>query len=556
MATPEGQYLVDRLQWVEDATLSSNVQVSLTPSANGELTCGTNSSANTEVLIKNIRNPVDNQDAATKAYVDTQVTTAGGNWKEPVNAASTANIGFTYGAGGAITGAPTTLDGVTVTTAGQRVLVKDQTNAYENGIYTVASSGVWARATDMADGSDAYGVTTYVLAGTANDARTFIQTANVVVGDANTQVWEEQGVAAPGLDTQVMFNDNGVLAGNADLTFDKATDTLQIGAVADSNVSLGGGEMVITTNADTTRFTGQADVEILVEQTDSNVTLRTNASNADVILNANAADSNVVISSTATQVQLSSGTDTTITATENVNITTTKDTTITATENVNINSTLDTKITATENVSITSTKDTTITATENVRITSSLADTNAPLDAIDITTTTANALIRMDTVGSQANVTVATSGEDAMIKIETTGGNSFIKMETTEYGSNIIIQANQTDINPGNVFINADATGPVSTTWRTGSHVSINGGATSNTTSALAAGGYVEINGGNLPTGSNPSASAGSIDLTGGDALASASSGGSINIVGGTSTFGSAGDVNITSGTSPGTGTS
>jgi hypothetical protein len=58
-------------------------------------------------------------------------------WKQPVNAATTVNI--------TLSGAQT-IDTVSVV-AGDRVLVKNQTNAYENGIY-VADSSSWSRSTD------------------------------------------------------------------------------------------------------------------------------------------------------------------------------------------------------------------------------------------------------------------------------------------------------------------------------------------------------------------------------------------------------------------------
>jgi phage-related tail fiber protein len=57
--------------------------------------------------------------------------------KEPVRAATTANV--------ALSGL-LTVDGVTLV-AGDRVLVKDQTDATENGVYT-ASAGTWYRAPD------------------------------------------------------------------------------------------------------------------------------------------------------------------------------------------------------------------------------------------------------------------------------------------------------------------------------------------------------------------------------------------------------------------------
>jgi phage-related tail fiber protein len=54
--------------------------------------------------------------------------------KQSVRAASTANIATLSG--------PMTLDGVALV-AGDRVLVKDQTTAGQNGIYVVAA-GAWA----------------------------------------------------------------------------------------------------------------------------------------------------------------------------------------------------------------------------------------------------------------------------------------------------------------------------------------------------------------------------------------------------------------------------
>jgi phage-related tail fiber protein len=71
---------------------------------------------------------------------------SGGAIKLPVRVATTANIATLSG------GAPSTLDDV-VLVAGDRILVKDQTTASQNGIYVVATlgtglNGTWTRATD------------------------------------------------------------------------------------------------------------------------------------------------------------------------------------------------------------------------------------------------------------------------------------------------------------------------------------------------------------------------------------------------------------------------
>jgi phage-related tail fiber protein len=79
--------------------------------------------------------PTAAQDAATKNYVDAAVN--GTDWKQSVRAATTANI--------TLSGLQT-IDGISVA-AGERVLVKNQTNATENGLFN-AASGAWSRTTD------------------------------------------------------------------------------------------------------------------------------------------------------------------------------------------------------------------------------------------------------------------------------------------------------------------------------------------------------------------------------------------------------------------------
>jgi hypothetical protein len=86
--------------------------------------------------ITNLADPTSAQDAATKSYVDS--VAQGLDVKASVLTATTANI--------ALTGLQT-IDGITVA-ANDRVLVKDQTTAAQNGVY-LAQSGAWTRASDM-----------------------------------------------------------------------------------------------------------------------------------------------------------------------------------------------------------------------------------------------------------------------------------------------------------------------------------------------------------------------------------------------------------------------
>lgn len=92
--------------------------------------------------ITNLATPTVDTDAATKGYVDAAVN--GTDWKQSVRVASTANITTLSGL--------LTIDGVTLV-ANDRVLVKDQTTASQNGIY-IAGSGAWTRAVDADSNSE------------------------------------------------------------------------------------------------------------------------------------------------------------------------------------------------------------------------------------------------------------------------------------------------------------------------------------------------------------------------------------------------------------------
>lgn len=120
--------------------------------------------------------PVNNDDAATVAYV--QSIAAGlRDPKDACRAATTANI--------ALATAPAAIDGVTLAN-GDRVLVKNQTTASENGIYVFNGAGnAMTRATDAdADAEVTHGMSTYVVEGTINQRTGWLLSTNdpIVVG--------------------------------------------------------------------------------------------------------------------------------------------------------------------------------------------------------------------------------------------------------------------------------------------------------------------------------------------------------------------------------------
>jgi hypothetical protein len=97
-------------------------------------------------------------------------------WKQPVRAATTASITISTALNNG-----DTLDGVTLAT-GDRVLVKDQGTASQNGIYIVGTAP--ARAADMDEDEEVLGSAVYVMVGTVNAGTlwTCTNTTATVVG--------------------------------------------------------------------------------------------------------------------------------------------------------------------------------------------------------------------------------------------------------------------------------------------------------------------------------------------------------------------------------------
>ena len=124
--------------------------------------------------------PTNPLHAATKQYVDTVAANAatGIDPKDAVRTATTANI--------TLSGTQTV--GAVAVVAGDRVLVKNQTNAAENGIYVVAA-GAWSRATDSVQGRLTTGALTLVLEGTHGSQQWYLQTSGTITVGTTNQTW-------------------------------------------------------------------------------------------------------------------------------------------------------------------------------------------------------------------------------------------------------------------------------------------------------------------------------------------------------------------------------
>jgi len=187
--------------------------------------------------ITNLGAPTSANDAATKSYVDN--TTAGINFHAPAHTATTANLAVIYdngtnGVGATLTAdtsrAWNTLDGHTSFNIGDRILVKNQSDATQNGVYTITQlTAPWilTRATDADNspaGELAYGDFVFVQnGGQAGYGFIVNTTGTITIGSTNiTYVQFNAGqvvVAGNGLQEAVA----GTLSIDTSITADLST---------------------------------------------------------------------------------------------------------------------------------------------------------------------------------------------------------------------------------------------------------------------------------------------------------------------------------------------
>jgi len=178
---------VSNTEFQHIGTVSSNVQTQL----DGKLTASNNlsdidtaSTARTNLglgtmavqisisggSITGLSTPTNNSDVAIKSYVDDAV--AGLRTRTIAEVATTANVNLTNGLE-----AGDTIDGVTLV-AGDRVLVKDQSDATENGLYLAVSSGAASRDPEHDSIAELSGGMVVVNQGSSNDNKIFLCTTD------------------------------------------------------------------------------------------------------------------------------------------------------------------------------------------------------------------------------------------------------------------------------------------------------------------------------------------------------------------------------------------
>tara|TARA_Y100000034_G_scaffold134309_1_gene202352 strand:+ start:762 stop:2555 length:1794 start_codon:yes stop_codon:yes gene_type:complete len=180
------------------SSTDSNGDVVIDPNGTGVVDVNTS-------IIRNVTDPTQAQDAATKAYVD--ATSSGLDVKGACLYATTAALpAVTYANGTSGVGATLTanangaltVDGASPSTS-DRILVKDQASGLQNGVYTVTATGgasavfVLTRATDYdtsAEISD--GTFFFVQQGTANADNGYVMTTNGTITVGTTAIAFDQ----------------------------------------------------------------------------------------------------------------------------------------------------------------------------------------------------------------------------------------------------------------------------------------------------------------------------------------------------------------------------
>ena len=193
--------------------------------------------------ITGLGDPSVSSEAATKNYVDQAV--AGLRTRVIAEAATTANISLTTDLENG-----DTLDGVTLVT-GDRVLVKDQTDATENGLYLVVASGAASRDPEHDTISELSGQMIVVNQGTANDNKIFLCTTDsdatigvsnityTVITPANVGTVTSVGVADSGSSEFTVANSPITSSGTITLAVNSIANTKITGLGTSSTLNVG-----------------------------------------------------------------------------------------------------------------------------------------------------------------------------------------------------------------------------------------------------------------------------------------------------------------------------
>ena len=226
------------------SSTDSNGNIILDP--NGSGTVDVNSSR-----ITSVTDPTSDQDAATKAYVDSVAN--GLDVKESCSVATTAALAtctYNNGAGTLTADANGALsvDGVSPS-VDDRILVKDQASAIQNGIYKVTATGgasaafVLTRSPDADTASELTGGTFFfVEAGTANADNGYVATHNgtPTFGSTNITFAQFSGAGQISAGDALTKTGNQIDVAVDDSSIEVSSDALRVKALGITNDMLAG----------------------------------------------------------------------------------------------------------------------------------------------------------------------------------------------------------------------------------------------------------------------------------------------------------------------------
>jgi uncharacterized protein YjlB len=244
---------VDNLNFNGNSITSTDSNGNITLSPNGTGTVDVASSR-----ITGLSEPVSDNDAATKYYVDNKIT--GLDWKAAVNLIAKTNVSLTGSTETLVIDGHAALD--SADDGIYRILLTAQSTGSQNGIYTYTDDGTdyeLVRATDADVYTELIGASVYVMEGTSYTRTGWVQT-NHYLTDFTSQNWVQfsgAGAYAAGAGLSVSGTEFAVnVATNGGIEID--TDALQLKtSVAGAGLTYSTGVIAVGGTAD--KITVDAD---------------------------------------------------------------------------------------------------------------------------------------------------------------------------------------------------------------------------------------------------------------------------------------------------------